>query len=76
MTPSLWLLISLTKHYEKMGWFAIGLVIGFLSCNDHLQLIVTQHIFMGMNVIRQVAWIAIDLNSSYMKSYTYAIHAT
>jgi len=59
-----------------MGWFAIGLVIRFLSYNDHLQLIVIQHIFMGMNAIKQVAWVAIDVNSSYVKSYTYATHAT
>jgi hypothetical protein len=47
-----------------------------LSYNDHLQLIVIQHIFMGMNAIKQVAWVAIDVNSSYVKSYTYATHAT
>jgi hypothetical protein len=34
-------------HYEKIGWFATSLAIGFLSCNDHLQLIAIQHIFMN-----------------------------
>jgi len=29
----------LQHHYEKMGRFAIGFAIGFLSCNDHLQVI-------------------------------------
>jgi hypothetical protein len=43
-----------------MGWFAIGFAIGFLSYNDHLQFITMQCISMGVNVIKQVAWIAKD----------------
>jgi len=29
----------LQHHYEKMGRFATGFAAGFLSCNDHLQVI-------------------------------------
>jgi hypothetical protein len=37
-----------------MGCFAIG----FLNYNDHLQLIAILHKSMGVNAIKQVAWIA------------------
>jgi hypothetical protein len=37
------------EHYEKMEFET-----RLLSCNDHLQLIVTQPISMGVNVTRQV----------------------
>jgi hypothetical protein len=36
----------------KNGVICNGLVIGFLSCNDHLQLVVAQRIFMGVNAIK------------------------
>jgi membrane protease subunit (stomatin/prohibitin family) len=51
---------KINEHYQKMGWFSTSLAVGFLNCNDHLQLIVTWRIFMGMTIIKQVAWIAID----------------
>jgi hypothetical protein len=41
-----------------MGWFATILAIGFLSCNEHLQFITTQHISTSVNVVWQVAWIS------------------
>jgi hypothetical protein len=43
-----------------MGWIAIGFVIGFLNYNDYLQFIIIQCISMGVNVIKQVAWVATD----------------
>jgi hypothetical protein len=46
---------TICVHYEKMGWFAVGLAIEFLSCNDHLQLIATQYVSMGVSAIEQVA---------------------
>ncbi len=47
-------------HYEKMKWFANSLVINFFNYNDHLQLITIQCISIGVNVIRQVTWIAMN----------------
>jgi hypothetical protein len=41
-----------------MGWFATSLATTFLNCNDHLQLISTQHIPKGVSGIEQVAWVA------------------
>jgi hypothetical protein len=43
-----------------MEWFAIGLAIEFLNCNDHLQLIATQYTSMNMIVIKQITLVAID----------------
>ncbi len=57
-------------YYEKMGWFVIGLVIEFLSCNDHLQLITTQCISTSVSVIKQVAWVVTDA-THHMWNYTH-----
>jgi hypothetical protein len=38
-----------------MGQFETSLAIWFLSYNDHLQLIATQHISMNVSAIGQVA---------------------
>jgi hypothetical protein len=51
---------KINEHYQKMGWFSTSLAVGFLNCNDHLQLIPTQRIFTIVNVIGQVAWDASD----------------
>jgi hypothetical protein len=49
------------KHYEKIKWFGIGLMTKFLSCNDHLQLHCNLTYLYNMNVIKQVAWVAMGL---------------
>jgi hypothetical protein len=46
------------EHCEKMEWFATSLATKLLSCNDHLQFIAIQPISMGVNVTRQVTWVA------------------
>jgi hypothetical protein len=67
-------------HYEKMGWFAISLATGFLSCNNHLQHIcnsfASQRI--SMSECYQISCIScnIECNLSYVKSCTYATFAT
>jgi len=43
ITIMLIFMITTSNHYEKKGCFAIGLVIQFLSCIRHLQLIVFIH---------------------------------
>jgi hypothetical protein len=43
-------------HYEKIGWFVIGLMIWFLNCVDHLQLHCNSMYFYNMNVIGQTTW--------------------
>ncbi len=45
----------------KMGWFVVGRAIEFLSCNDHLQLIATQCVSMGVSAIEQVTWVTMDV---------------
>jgi hypothetical protein len=58
-------------HYEKIGWFTIGFAIEFLSCNDHMQLIVFLcHDCYEMNFI-----ICTGCNSLYVQPYMYATHA-
>jgi hypothetical protein len=58
-----------------MGWFATSLVIGFLSCNDYLQLIAIQHIFMS-----ECYWTSCmscnKCNSLYVKPYAYVTCAS
>jgi hypothetical protein len=49
--------VQMCSHYEKMGWFVIGLATRFLNYNDHLKLIATQCISIGISAITQVAWI-------------------
>jgi hypothetical protein len=45
-----------------MKWFVIGLTIGFLNYNDHLQLHCNStYNFYDMNVIKWIAWVAIDV---------------
>jgi hypothetical protein len=67
-------------HYEKMGWFAISLAIGFLSCNNHLQPIwnsfATQHISMSECYRISCVSCTIECNLFYVKSCTYATLAT
>jgi hypothetical protein len=45
----------------KMGWLAIGLATRFLSYNDHLQFIATQHIYTNVSVIEQVPCVTMDV---------------
>jgi hypothetical protein len=44
-----------------MEWFVTSIAIGFLNCNNHLQLIVIQYIFMSVNTIGQVIWIVMNV---------------
>jgi hypothetical protein len=44
-----------------MEWFVTSLVIGFLNCNNHLQLFVTQCIFMNVSIIGQVIWVVMNV---------------
>jgi hypothetical protein len=41
-------------HYEKIGWFTTSLAIGFLSCNDHLQLHYNLVYFYSMNILNKL----------------------
>ncbi len=59
-------------HYEKIEWFTNGLAIEFLSCNNHMQLIVFLcHERHQMNCIS-----CTGCNSLYVQPYVYATHAT
>jgi hypothetical protein len=60
MKPKLVLGGYMLFHYEKMGWFAIGLAIEFLNYNDYLQFITIQYISMHMSVIKKITLIALD----------------
>jgi hypothetical protein len=58
-------------HYEKMGSLITSLAIGFLNCNDHLQLIAIQHIYMGvlLDKLHELQWMQLTI---HVKSHTYA----
>jgi hypothetical protein len=43
-------------HYERIGWFVIGLLIWFLNCVDHLQLHCNSMYSYNMNAIGQTTW--------------------
>ncbi len=47
-------------HYEKIGWFIIGLATRFLNCNDHVQLHYKLTYFYDMSAIEWIVWIAMD----------------